>query len=221
MVELGSKVSRRRFVGMASGATGACILGLPTLASAQDTALRETADLITGPFYPQMKPTDRDADLTWVHGHRSRAEGNVVHLTGRVLTIRGQPVPNASIEVWQANAVGRYSHPSDPNTKSPLDPNFQGYARLRTDRDGRYRLTTIKPGGYPTPRGDMRAPHIHFEIDGSVDRKVTQLFFPNEPLNAQDRHLLSVRRPETLIARVEDPLGSEIVARWDIVLTMG
>lgn len=221
MAEFGPKVSRRRFVGMASATTGACIVGLPKLASAQETALRETADLITGPFYPQVKPNDRDADLTWVRGHRSRAEGNVVHLTGRVLTVRGQPVPNASIEVWQANAVGRYSHPSDPNSKSPLDPNFQGYARLRTDRDGRYRLTTIKPGGYPTPRGDMRAPHIHFEIDGCVDRKVTQLFFPNEPLNAQDRHLLSVRRPETLIAHVEAPLGSEIIARWDIILTMG
>jgi len=206
---------------MASATTGACIVGLPKLASARDTALRETADLITGPFYPQVKPSDGDADLTWVRGHRSRAEGKVVHLTGRVLTIFGQPVTNASIEVWQANVAGRYNHPSDQNTKSPLDPNFQGYARLRTDRDGRYRLTTIKPGGYPTPRGDMRAPHIHFEIDGSVDRKVTQLFFPNEPLNVQDRHLLSVRRPETLTAHVQDPLGSEIVARWDIVLTMG
>ncbi len=221
MVELGHKVSRRRFVGMASATTGACIVGLPKLAYGQDAALRETADLITGPFYPQVKPNDHDADLTWVRSHRSRAEGRVVHLSGRLLTICGRPVPNASIEVWQANAAGRYSHPSDSNTKTPLDHNFQGYAKLRTDHDGRFRMTTIKPGGYPTPRGDMRAPHIHFEVDASVDRKVTQLFFPDEPLNDQDRHLLSVRRPETLIAHVEDPLASEIVAQWDIVLAIG
>jgi protocatechuate 3,4-dioxygenase beta subunit len=131
-------------------------------------------------------------------------------------------VRNARIEIWQANTHGRYAHPSDPNTQLSLDPDFQGYALLRTDNEGRYRFRTIKPGPYPTARGDMRAPHIHFEIEGQIDRKVTQIFFPNEPLNDQDRHLNSVRRPETLIAKFSSTsASSELVAYWDIVLTRG
>lgn len=137
------------------------------------------------------------------------------------MTIRGEPVRHATIEVWQADARGRYGHPSDPNTGVSLDPNFQGSARLKTDRDGQYRLLTIKPGAYPTARGDMRAPHIHFQIDGGLDRKVTQLFFPNEPLNDQDRHLNSVRRPETLVARLGAASGSVLAASWDNILHSG
>ena len=109
------------------------------------------------------------------------------------------------------------------SSRSILDPDFQGYAVLQTNRDGRYAFTTVKPGPYPTARGDMRAPHIHFEIHGAVDRKVTQLFFPNEPLNDQDRHLRAVRRPETLIANVPASAsgGSVLLASWDIFLTTG
>lgn len=214
--------SRRRFVGLASLATGSVALaGAPRILAA-DAELRETADLITGPFYPQLKPGDTDADLTRIAGRGQRAAGQVVRLSGRVMNKRGEPLRDAQIEVWQANTHGRYTHPSDPNTKAPLDPAFEGYARLRTDRDGGYALTTIKPGPYPTARGDLRAPHIHFEIQGSVDRKVTQLFFPGEPLNDRDRHLNSVLRQETLIANVSSSSGDEVlVATWDIVLTTG
>lgn len=224
MDDLRIDLSRRRFVGIASLATGAVAFtdAAALLANGQNPILRETADLITGPFYPQLKPGDRDADLTLVHGHQQRAAGQVVQLSGRVTNVKGEPVRNARIEVWQANAHGRYAHPSDPNTQLSLDPDFQGYALLRTDNEGRYRFTTIKPGPYPTARGDMRAPHIHFEIEGRVDRKVTQVFFPNERLNDQDRHLNSVRRPETLIASISpSPTGSQLVAHWDIVLTKG
>ena len=217
-------VSRRRFVEIASLATGALALTdvASLVATGQRPVLRETADLITGPFYPRIKPGDRDADMTLVGARRDRAVGQVVRLSGRVTNMKGEPVRNARIEIWQANTHGRYAHPSDPNITLELDPGFQGYARLRTDTQGRYQLTTIKPGPYPTARGDMRAPHIHFEIEGQIDRKVTQLFFPNERLNEQDRHLNSVRRPETLIANVPSgATGSEIVATWDIVLTTG
>ncbi|MCA1585312.1 MAG: protocatechuate 3,4-dioxygenase [Acidobacteria bacterium] len=224
MCKLSSELSRRRFVGIASLATGAlAFTDLAALfANTQTPPLRETADLITGPFYPLVKPGDRDADLTLVRGHHQRAAGQVVQLNGRVTNLKGEPVRNARIEIWQANTHGRYAHPSDPNTQLPLDPDFQGYALLRTDIEGRYRFTTIKPGPYPTARGDMRAPHIHFEIEGRSDRKVTQLFFPNERLNDKDRHLNSVRRPETLIANISSPsTGTELVAHWDIVLTGG
>jgi protocatechuate 3,4-dioxygenase, beta subunit len=217
------RLSRRRFVGIASLATGAlAVTGVSTLfANDQIPALRETADLITGPFYPLVKPRDRDADLTLVRGHRQQAAGQVVQLSGRVTNVKGEPVRNARIEIWQANTHGRYAHPSDPNTQLSLDPGFQGYALLRTDNDGKYRFRTIKPGPYPTARGDMRAPHIHFEIEGRIDRKVTQLFSPNERFNDQDRHLNSVRRPETLIANISSSSGTELVAHWDIVLTGG
>jgi protocatechuate 3,4-dioxygenase beta subunit len=218
-----SKFSRRRFVEVSAHAAGLAALSAAPRLFATEVERRETADLITGPFYPQLKPRDADADLTMIRGSRRRATGQVVQLSGRVTNTRGEPVRNARIEVWQANANGRYTHLSDRNTKAPLDPDFEGYALLRTDRDGRYAVTTIKPAPYPTPRGDMRAPHIHFDIRGSVDRKVTQLFFPDEPLNAQDRHLNSVRRPETIIANVTASAsgGSVLVAAWDVVLTTG
>jgi protocatechuate 3,4-dioxygenase beta subunit len=215
--------SRRRFVELASLAAGSAALSVAPRLFAADAERRETADLVTGPFYPQLKPRDADTDLTLIRGHRQRAAGQVVQLSGRVMNTRGEPVRNARIEIWQANTYGRYTHPSDPNTQYALDPDFDGYARLRTDRDGRYAITSIKPGPYATARGDMRAPHIHFEVQGSVDRKVTQVFFPDEPLNALDRHLNSVRRTETLIASVSASSsgGSVIVATWDIVLTTG
>lgn len=222
MVDLETRLSRRRFVRIASVGTGAVAACIPILAPAQDHALRETADQVTGPFYPRIKPGDVDADLTLVSGRHRRAQGQVVQLSGRVLNLRGEPLRDAPIEIWQANTHGRYDHPSDPNLELPLDPDFEGYARLVTDRDGRYPITTIKPGPYPTARGDWRAPHIHFQVDGSTDRKVAQLYFPGDPLNAQDRHLNSVRRPETLIATSQSPPGgSEIVATWDIVLASG
>ena len=222
MCDIPTDLSRRRLVRLASLATGAlAVTGVSPLFATQDGILRETADLVTGPFYPRVKPSDKDADLTLVRGHHQRAAGQLVRLSGRVTNLKGEPLRNAPIQIWQANTHGRYAHPSDPNTRLALDPDFQGYALLRTDNEGRYRFTTIKPGAYPTPRGDMRAPHIHFEIEGQIDRKVTQLFFPDEPLNDKDRHLNSVRRPETLIAKASASTGSELVARWDIVVTTG
>jgi protocatechuate 3,4-dioxygenase, beta subunit len=221
MRDIDADISRRKFV--ASLAMGSVAVSVAPRLFAQDAARRETADLIVGPFYPQVKPRDSDVDLTQIRGHRQRAAGQVVQLSGRVMNLRGEPLRNTRVELWQANTHGRYTHASDPNTQLALDPEFEGYAVLRTDRDGRYTLTTIKPGPYPTARGDMRAPHIHFDIHGTVDRKVTQLFFPNEPLNAQDRHLNSVRRPETVIANMSASSSgaSVLVASWDIVLTNG
>lgn len=223
MRDVTDDISRRKFVELASHAVGAVAASAVSPLFADDASRRETADVIVGPFYPQLKPRDTDADLTLIRGHRQRAAGQVVQLGGRLMNLRGEPVRNARVEIWQANTNGRYAHASDPNTQLAVDPDFQGYAVLHTDRDGRYAFTTIKPGPYPTARGDMRAPHIHFDIHGVADRKVTQLFFPNEPLNDHDRHLRSVRRPETLIASVSAPSSgaSVLVASWDIVLTTG
>lgn len=174
-----------------------------------------------GPFYPLRRPADSDGDLTLLRGHAGRARGQVIEVIGRVLDRRGAPVPGAMLELWQANAAGRYDHPSDPN-RAALDPGFQGYGVVRTDRRGGFRLLTVKPGAYPLGDGEVRAPHLHFQVSGRSDRLVTQMYFPGEPLNGPDQ----VRR------RLDDPAivtaartgrsaaGLERLA-WDIVLRSG
>src|ERR1700730_5221428 len=161
----------------------------PVKLAVAQSSLRRTPDQILGPFYPAMKAADLSGDLTRVPGRTGRAEGQVLNVVGRVLNIKGEPVRGAKLEVWQANAHGRYVHPADTNP-APLDPNFEGFAVLKTDSEGRYRFKTVKPGAYPTPVG-MRPPHIHFRLSGREDELVTQLYFDGEPLNEHDRFLQS------------------------------
>ena len=187
--------------------------------------LLPTPSTVAGPFYPVVRPLEQDADLTRLAGHSDRAKGQIIHVVGRVLSQRGEPVAEARVELWQANTFGRYDHPSDLNP-APADPDFQGYAVQLTDREGRFRFTTIKPGPYPGDEGRIRTPHIHFDVTGHVDRRITQLFFAGEPLNAQDRILQQVpRNRENLIADLLPPPAGEESAsrlvRWDIVLPRG
>ncbi|MGH9971825.1 MAG: protocatechuate 3,4-dioxygenase [Pyrinomonadaceae bacterium] len=227
MTESTGHFSRRRWLELMLATGGAVATGSLTELLAQTPGRPETPNMLLGPFYPRVKPVDRDADLTIIRGHNATASGQVIHLTGRVLDHRGEPVRNARVELWQTNSHGRYAHPSDPNTAAPLDPNFQGFAVQFTDREGHYRFKTVKPGPYPSREGTwMRAPHIHFDIQGRFDRKVSQLYFPNEPLNAQDRLLQTVRGDRNaLLANVEaaGSLGSPRALRvtWDIVLASG
>jgi len=108
-----------------------------------------------------------------------------------VLFRDGTPQPNARLEVWQANAVGRYAHPGDTRTEAPLDPNFEGYADLKADADGYFRFLTVRPGAYPVEGIFQRSPHIHFDIRGRDRRLVTQMYFSDTDANvlAQDRLL--------------------------------
>jgi protocatechuate 3,4-dioxygenase beta subunit len=221
--------SRRQLLQMAIGVGGVALTGLANLAFAQEARRVFTPPLTLGPFYPMVKPLDQDADLTAVlAGKRTRAQGKVIHLMGRVLNLKGEPVSGAKVEIWQADTHGRYSHLSDPNP-APLDPNFQGYGVQTTDAQGRYRFKTIKPGGYPgfVPGIGMRTPHIHFDVSGKIDRLVTQMFFPDEPLNEQDVILQSLKGPgkEAVFAKPM-PSTKEIEAGamslvWDIVLLKG
>jgi protocatechuate 3,4-dioxygenase beta subunit len=180
---------------------------------------------VAGPFYPVARPLEQDSDLTRVAGHRNRARGQIIQLVGRVFSQHGEPVAGARVELWQANNLGRYNHSADSNP-APPDPDFQGYAVQLTDREGRFRFTTIKPGPYPDEGGSIRAPHIHFVVSGHIDRRITQLFFAGEPLNFQDPIFRQVsRNRERLIAALlpappgEDPATR--LVRWDVVLPHG
>ena len=162
-------------------------------------------------------------DLTRLAPGRPQAGGEAIAITGRVLDEDLQPVRRTLIEVWGANARGRYSHVIDAGRNdAPLDPNFYGFGRLITDDDGRYHLRTIKPGAYIARKdiGWWRPPHVHFSIVGSGVRLVTQMYFPEEPLNEKDYIFLIV--PETDRSRV---IGQPIASadgdrsfRFDIVI---
>lgn len=222
------RMTRRSLLHAAALSAGGVALGrMPALAQSPE-AVRETPNVTLGPFYPLAKPDDQDVDLTVVRGQTGIAAGDVFVVSGFVRNRSGEPVRDATIEVWQANTYGRYAHPSDHNTAARLDPHFQGYAVVRTDAEGRYRFRTIKPGAYPAFDGDwMRAPHIHFDVRGRFDRKITQMYFPNEPLNSQDRIFRAVRRNDVLLASVsrlslDDAAGApDFSATWDIILASG
>lgn len=197
-----------------------CGAGAGLLAGAAGP-LAPTPGEITGPFYPISKPIDRDADLTRIDGHARRALGQVIEISGRVLTPGGQPVPSAQLEIWQANAAGRYAHPSDDNP-APIDPDFQGYAQILTGPDGGFRLITVKPGAYPGGRRGVRTPHIHVDAAGRFDRTVTQLYFPGEPTNAADYFLSRTLLPESVTARANGRRSDGVLRfEWDIVLRHG
>lgn len=185
--------------------------------------IRRTPGQILGPYYPVIKPSESDADLTRVAGRRGRAAGQLIRVSGRVLTQAGRPVPDAQIEVWQADAGGRYRHPSD-RTADLADPDFQGYADLRSDAQGQYGFLTIKPGAYADDgAGGMRAPHIHLQVTGRINRLATQLYFPGEPLNDTDRVLAFANAArERLILDLPGTAADGVATgTWDIVLRDG
>ena len=142
---------------------------------------------LTGPLLGADRVGALDHDLTRQHAGEPLGERIIVH--GRVLDGDGRPVPQTLIEVWQANAAGRYAHGGDQHP-APLDPNFTGVGRCLTGADGSYRFVTVKPGAYPWRNHDnaWRPAHIHFSLFGRafVQRLVTQMYFPGDPLFGQD-----------------------------------
>ncbi|HEY6097890.1 MAG TPA: protocatechuate 3,4-dioxygenase subunit beta [Anaeromyxobacter sp.] len=142
-----------------------------------------TLSEVTGPVFGHADVAAGDADLTARHSGEPLGERIIV--TGRVLEEGGRPVPSALVEVWQANAAGRYRHANDGHP-APLDPNFDGYGRAVTDADGWYRFVTIRPGAYPWRNhpNAWRPAHVHFSLFGPAfaTRLVTQMYFPGDPL---------------------------------------
>jgi protocatechuate 3,4-dioxygenase beta subunit len=147
----------------------------------------QTLSELTGPAYGHEAVRELDSDLTVQHGGEPIGERIIVH--GRVLDEDGRGVANTLVELWQANACGRYVHIVDRHS-APLDPNFTGAGRALTDAGGHYRFLTIKPGAYPwgNHHNAWRPAHIHFSVFGHsfLSRIVTQMYFPGDPLFAFD-----------------------------------
>jgi len=183
-----------------------------------------TRSELTGP-----RPASRVALLGGdIAGHgTTQAIGQLMLLRGRVLDEDGSPVGGALVEIWQSNAAGRYIHPNDDD-HAPVDERFYGAARLLSAEDGAFELRTVKPGAYPVPSsgGWWRPPHIHFSVFGRIwlSRLVSQMYFPDDPLNPQDRILNAVPDAAArarLVAKLVPPsqaIGNALVFEHEIVV---
>ena len=165
-----------------------------------------TAHQTVGPFFPTHFAGEGDHDLTFVDDSQHRAQGERIYIAGRVFEANRVPRRNALVEIWQADAGGRFDHPNDPEA-AKADPHFMGWGRRCTEDDGYYDFITVKPGAYRDPvTGLVRAPHINLSLMGSglMRRVVTTLFFPDEAGNATDPVLTAIpdaRMRERLILR--------------------
>jgi protocatechuate 3,4-dioxygenase beta subunit len=187
--------------------------------------LPHTLSEVTGPIFGLDDVRPEDGDLT--RQHATAPLGERIIVSGRVLDENERPISNTLIEIWQCNAAGRYRH-RDDNHDAPLDPNFHGAGRVLTDKEGRYRFVTIKPGAYPWRNhpNAWRPAHIHLSLFGSafVTRLVTQMYFPGDPLLPHDPIFTSTaqeRARNRLVADFDwDTTETEYALgyRFDIVL---
>src|SRR5881275_2380282 len=166
---------------------------------------------VTGPSFGKEAIDAKACDLT--RQHAGEPVGQRIIVGGRVLEQNGRPVPHTLIEIWQANAAGRYLHKVDQHD-APLDPNFTGCGHALTDGEGRYRFVTIRPGAYPwrNHHNAWRPNHIHYSLFGTgfAQRLITQMYFPGDPLLALDPVYLAV----------PDPAARErLIAQFDIDIT--
>jgi len=183
-------ISRRELLGAGAGAAAGLVAQrLVGEVPAGQACGEATAPQTSGPYYPARDRPDEDPDLTRVEGQPDRATGEIVYVRGKVLDEACRPVAGALVEIWQANSWGRYDHERDADNPRPLDPNFQSWAEMLTDKDGAFRFKTIKPGAYPADdSGWIRPPHIHFRVSRrGYHELTTQMYFAGEPLNARDR----------------------------------
>ena len=187
--------------------------------------LPHTLSEVTGPLFGEDAVRPEDSDLT--RQHTAAPLGERIVVSGRVLDENERPAPNTLIEIWQCNAAGRYRHRND-NHDAPLDPNFNGAGRVLTDKEGRYRFITIKPGAYPWRNhpNAWRPAHIHLSLFGRafLTRLVTQMYFPGDPLLPYDPIFNSTaqeRARHRLVADFDwDSTAPEFALgyRFDIVL---
>lgn len=175
---------------------------------------RTTASQTAGPFF--------HVGLAWLTGEALAGpgvSGERVTIEGRILDGDGKPVPDAMVEVWQADAQGKYAHPEDQQDK-PGERGFRGFGRVATDDNGAFRFTTIKPGRVPGPGGPLQAPHLVVAVfmRGLLKHLVTRIYFPEEAGNADDPilNLVEPARRATLIAK--KMVGGDGVLEWNVIL---
>ncbi len=210
---------RRLMSGTLAVTTTSLLLPLPARALTRSADRVITPAQTAGPYYPESFPDEVDEDLVRLRGLDARAAGTVTHIRGRVLSLDGQPVAGAQVEIWQCDANGRYLHPRDRGGK-PRDTAFQGYGRTVCGADGAYRFRTIRPVAYPG-----RTPHIHFAVTPLAGRSfVTQMYVAGEPLNERDGLYASLRdsrQRAALTVRLDPANGIEegaLAGTFDIIL---
>ncbi|HUG91850.1 MAG TPA: protocatechuate 3,4-dioxygenase [Planctomycetaceae bacterium] len=209
-----SQLTRRELLkGLAFGAAAFTTPGLFA-----DELVR-TPRQTEGPFYPDTLPLDTDNDLLIINDQITPAVGEITHLTGRILDARGEPLRNATVEIWQVDNRGAYLHSGSSN-RERRDANFQGFGRFLTGKSGEYYFRTIKPVPYPG-----RTPHIHVAVKlKGHEPFTTQCYVKGEPQNERDGIWRSVRDPRARdsitveFAPLEGSRIGELAARFDVVL---
>ena len=181
--------------------------------------LIRTPSQTEGPFYPDHLPLDTDNDLILLNDSLTPAVGEVTWLSGRILDAKGDPIRNATVEIWQCDAKGVYLHGNSDNA-AKRDANFQGFGRFLTGSTGQYLFRTIKPVAYPG-----RTPHIHFAVKfKGRDKFTTQCYIKGEPQNDRDGVLKGIRdtkaRESVIVpfAPVKNSKAGELAAKFDIVM---
>ena len=206
--------TRRNFLSStALGIIGASALYTPGVFADQ---LQQTPRQTEGPFYPTKLPLDTDNDLLIINSKITPAVGEITHLTGRVLNLKGEPIRNAVVEIWQCDNNGVYLHQGSDNA-AKRDANFQGFGRFVTSSTGEYYFRTIKPVPYPG-----RTPHIHFLIkQGDKRMLTTQLYIKGFPQNEKDGIFKSLKGRDAVTADfkpLKDSKIGELTANFEVVL---
>jgi len=206
---------RRNFLTTCSLLSASAAFPAWTLAEELTKTPRQTE----GPFYPNKLPLDTDNDLLVINDNLTSAIGEITHLTGRVLDVKGKPIRNAQVEIWQVDGNGRYLHTADAK-KGGSDKNFQGFGRFTTASTGEYYFRTVKPVPYPG-----RTPHIHVAVKIKGKKElVTQCYIKGNALNKKDGPLNSIKdakaRNSLIVdfAKVENSKIGELKANFDIVM---
>lgn len=209
-----NNLDRRRFLSR-------CGAGLALFAApgAFAEALLQTPRQTPGPFYPDHLPLDTDNDLIIINDNLKPAVGEITYLSGRILDASGNPIRDATVEIWQCDKNGAYLHSGSGNAEK-RDPNFQGFGRFLTSSTGEYLFRTIKPVAYPG-----RAPHIHFAIKmKGRERWTTQCYIKGDPANPKDGIWKSVKddaQRESItvdFAPLKSARAGELAAHFDLVM---
>lgn len=214
-------ISRRNIIKLSMLSSVASTLGFSS-SFGKVLAMMPTPSETEGPFYPVKEQQDKDADLTQIGEQIGVAQGQYIIVTGQVRDIAGHPIENVMLDIWQADANGRYRHPRDSNS-APLDKNFQGWAIISNDGNGLFRFKTVMPGAYPASKDWVRPPHIHFKIfKQGYSALTTQMYFPNEKRNEADLlfNNKSIAEQSAMIARKIDQQGNLPVYEYNIVLDL-